>query len=143
LTQGRIRVKGVTLHQFKITKDKRGNLIAGEFQRQIGFLPRRYFMVFDVPSLADRGEHAHKKCHQFLVCIKGSLKVKLDDGRNKTIISLNRINTGIHVQPMVWCAHYNYRPGTILFVFASHFYDSRDYIRSYREFQKLRKAQNS
>ena len=54
-------------HRFKLIQDARGCLVAGEFKKQIGFLPKRYFVVFDVPHAKVRGQHAHRKCHQFLV----------------------------------------------------------------------------
>jgi hypothetical protein len=76
-----ITVKGVTLHEFPLIHDLRGNLTVGEFEKEIPFSPKRYFAVFDVPNKEIRGEHAHKECHQFLVCIKGSCHVVADDGR--------------------------------------------------------------
>ncbi|MBK8289063.1 MAG: WxcM-like domain-containing protein [Cellvibrionales bacterium] len=59
----------------------RGNLTVGEFEQHIPFSVKRYFMVFDVPSAETRGEHAHKKCHQFLICAKGSVSVVADDAK--------------------------------------------------------------
>jgi dTDP-4-dehydrorhamnose 3,5-epimerase-like enzyme len=128
----------VKIHNLKIIKDARGNLIAGEFKKQIGFLPKRYFMVFGVPSIRVRGQHAHKKCHQFLVCIQGSLEIEVDDGRNKKKILLNKLNKGVHIPPMIWASHYNYKSDTILLVFASDHYRPSDYIRDRNEFLKLR-----
>lgn len=52
-------VRGVTTHQFPLIPDIRGSLTAGEFEQHIPFTPKRYFMVFDVPSKETRGEHAH------------------------------------------------------------------------------------
>ena len=64
-------VRGVTLHRLALVEDLRGRLTAGEFGQQVPFVPRRYFMVFDVPSKEVRGEHAHRQCHQFLVSRPG------------------------------------------------------------------------
>src|SRR4029077_18603419 len=61
-----LRVTGVTLHRLPLIHDMSGDLSVGEFQRQVPFLPQRYFMVFDVPTADIRGEHAHRTCHQFL-----------------------------------------------------------------------------
>jgi len=133
------RIPGVRLHRFKVIKDVRGNLVAGEFKKNIGFSPKRYFMVFGVPSVRQRGQHAHKKCHQFLVCVKGSMRVRLSDGKREQTVRLNRLNVGVHVPPMTWCTHFNYQPGTILLVFASHHYEASDYIRDFGEFFQLRK----
>ena len=66
-------VRGVTLHSMPLVEDLRGTLSAGEFGALVPFSPRRYFMVFDVPGKDIRGEHAHRQCHQFLVCARGSV----------------------------------------------------------------------
>ena len=73
------KVAGVTLHHMKVVDDIRGLLTVGEFERQIPFIPRRYFMVFGVPSAEVRGEHAHYSCQQFLVCVRGACSVLVDD----------------------------------------------------------------
>nr|WP_216601432.1 WxcM-like domain-containing protein [Halomonas azerica] len=66
------QVPGVNLYQLNYVTDIRGSLTVGEFERSIPFAVKRYFMVFDVPSIETRGEHAHKQCHQFLICVRGS-----------------------------------------------------------------------
>ena len=63
-------VRGVTLHRLPKVLDLRGNLTVGEFGRSVPFEARRYFMVFGVPNAEDRGEHAHRTCHQFLICAR-------------------------------------------------------------------------
>jgi UDP-2-acetamido-3-amino-2,3-dideoxy-glucuronate N-acetyltransferase len=72
-----------SLHEFRLVNDIRGNLSVGEFARDIPFSPKRYFLIFNVPNGEVRGVHAHKSCHQFLVCIRGSCRVLLDDGRHR------------------------------------------------------------
>ncbi len=127
-------VRGVTLHHFAVIPDLRGNLIAGEFERQIPFLPRRYFLVYGVPSREVRGEHAHRACHQFLVCLQGRCAVVADDGRHKTEVLLDAPQRGLYLPPMTWGIQYQYSADAMLLVFASHPYDAADYIREYDEF---------
>lgn len=131
------RVRGVTLHRFPIMRDMRGSLTAAEFERFVPFVPRRYFMVFDVPNAEVRGEHAHRECHQFLVCVAGSVRVLADDGDQRQEFLLERRNEGIHLPPMTWGTQYGYSPDAVLLVFASHDYDADDYIRTYSEFTEL------
>jgi UDP-2-acetamido-3-amino-2,3-dideoxy-glucuronate N-acetyltransferase len=128
-------VGGATLHHLKVVTDMRGSLTAGEFEREIPFVPRRYFVVFDVPTREVRGEHAHKRCNQFFVCLKGSVGVLLDDGSSRRELTLNNPSTGIFMPPMIWGTQYRYSSDAVLLVFASHFYDASDYIRAYDEFQ--------
>lgn len=131
------RVNGVTLHRLPRVADIRGSLTVGEFDRSIPFAAKRYFMVFDVPSVETRGEHAHRECHQFLICVRGSCAVVADDGINRQEFLLDRQDLGIHLPPMVWGIQYKYSADAVLLVFASHYYDSADYIRDYYEFHQL------
>jgi acetyltransferase-like isoleucine patch superfamily enzyme/dTDP-4-dehydrorhamnose 3,5-epimerase-like enzyme len=127
-------VRGVTLHRLPLIRDMRGDLSVGEFGRQVPFAARRYFMVFDVPSEDVRGEHAHRECHQFLLCVRGRCRVVVDDGQVRAEIALDRPNLGMHIPPMVWSIQYQYSADALLLVFASHYYDPSDYIREYGEF---------
>lgn len=127
-------VRGVTVHHFPIIPDLRGNLTVGEFDRQVPFLPKRYFMVFGVPSREIRGEHAHFLCHQFLICLRGSCAVVADDGVRKVEIELDAPNRGLYLPPMTWGIQYKYSPDALVLVFASDYYDAADYIRDYDQF---------
>lgn len=127
-------VSGVTVHRLPLVEDLRGNLTAGEFGRSIPFAVKRYFMVFDVPTADVRGEHAHRTCHQFLVCARGSVSVVVDDGTHREEIVLDAPNVGVYLPPMVWGIQYRYTRDTVLLVFASEYYDNADYIRDYEGF---------
>lgn len=127
-------VRGVTTHKLPLIPDIRGSLTVGEFGKHIPFVPKRYFMVFDVPSKETRGEHAHRVCHQFLICVRGSCAVLADDGVNRTEVLLDSPDKGIYLPPMVWGVQYKYSEDAVLLVFASHHYDAADYIRNYSEF---------
>ncbi len=129
-------VEGVTVHHFPIIPDLRGNLSVGEFERQIPFTPQRYFLVFGVPSREVRGEHAHRLCHQFLICLRGSCAVVADDGANRIEVVLDSPDRGLYLPPMVWGIQYKYTADAMLLVFASHHYDAGDYIRDYADFQQ-------
>ncbi|MDP1531510.1 MAG: WxcM-like domain-containing protein [Rhodoferax sp.] len=131
------QVAGVSLHRMPRVVDIRGSLTVGEFDRSIPFSAKRYFMVFDVPSVETRGEHAHRVCHQFLICVRGSCAVVADDGAHRQEFLLDRPDVGIHLPPMVWGIQYKYSADAVLLVYASHYYDNTDYIRNYAEFCQL------
>jgi UDP-2-acetamido-3-amino-2,3-dideoxy-glucuronate N-acetyltransferase len=131
----RTTVPGVTRHTLREVPDMRGSLTAGEFEQDIPFVPKRYFLVFDVPTAETRGEHAHISCHQFLIAVKGSVHVVADDGTVREEFVLSRKNEGIYLPPMVWGIQYRYSADAVLLVFASHHYDPDDYIRNYSEFR--------
>ncbi len=129
-------IGGVTLYKLPLVSDLRGNLTFAEYEQYLPFIPRRYFLVFDVPSKDVRGEHAHRECHQFVVCVKGSCSVVVDDGQNRTEVLLNRPNLGLHVPPWVWATEYKYSQDAVLLVLASDVYKAEDYIRDYDTFLK-------
>ena len=129
------------LHQLPKIVDIRGSLTVGEFERSIPFVAKRYFMVFDVPSMETRGEHAHRECHQFLVCVSGQVNVVADDGQTRREFILDRPELGLHLPPMTWGIQYKYSKDAVLLVFASHYYDAADYIRDYDEFLRVARGQ--
>lgn len=131
------KVSGVTLHKLPKIVDIRGSLTVGEIGKNIPFSVNRYFMVFDVPSIETRGEHAHYECHQFLICVCGSCAVVADDGKNRQEFQLDCPDLGIHLPPMTWGIQYKYSSDAVLLVLASHVYSNSDYIRNYDEFIKL------
>jgi UDP-2-acetamido-3-amino-2,3-dideoxy-glucuronate N-acetyltransferase len=134
------RVEGVKLHRMPYIRDMRGDLTVGEFGRSVPFLPKRYFLVLGVPDAELRGEHAHRRCHQFLVCVAGSIAVVADDGCNRQEFLLDRPDIGLYLPAMTWGIQYKYTQDAVLAVFASEFYDERDYIRDYAQFMELKAA---
>lgn len=131
------RVQGVNLHQLPKVVDIRGSLSVGEVNREVPFELKRYFLVYGVPSLETRGEHAHYKCHQFLICVSGSCNVVADDGVNRQEFVLDRPDLGLHLPPMTWGIQYKYSKDAVLLVLASHAYEASDYIRDYAQFKSL------
>ena len=132
-----LRVKAARLIRLPLIEDLRGKLSFGEIEQHLPFTPKRYFLVFDVPSQEVRGEHAHKTLHQFLVCVKGSVSVALDDGQSRDEIKLDSSNLGLHIPPMVWGIQYKYSADAVLLVLTSDIYRADDYIRDYDEFLSL------
>lgn len=127
-------VRGVRFHDFPLIRDLRGDLTVGEFNKDIPFTPKRYFIVLNVANREIRGEHAHRQCEQFLVCVSGSCRVVADDGTNRQEFLLNSPTVGLYLPAMIWATQYKYTSDAVLVVFASEFYDEKDYIRDYAEF---------
>jgi UDP-2-acetamido-3-amino-2,3-dideoxy-glucuronate N-acetyltransferase len=125
------RVQGVTIHQLPAFEDIRGKLVAAEMAEVLPFVPARFFLVHAVPSIEVRGEHAHRRCEQFLVCVKGSVHVVVDNGLSQQEMVLDRPEIGIYIKPLVWSTQYKYSADAVLLVFASHPYDADDYIDDY------------
>jgi UDP-2-acetamido-3-amino-2,3-dideoxy-glucuronate N-acetyltransferase len=130
-----VGVGDVHVERFPEFSDLRGTLTAGELPNEgIPFTPRRWFLVYDVPSREVRGEHAHRTCHQFLVCVSGQVNVAVDDGERRSEVMLDDPTIGLYVPPLVWASQYRYDGDAVLLVLASQPYDSGDYIREYEAF---------
>jgi len=116
--------------------DPRGSLTFIEGCNHIPFSIKRVFYLYDVPGGADRGGHALRECHQFLVAMSGSFDVILDIGKTKTKITLNRSYYGLHIPPQVWREMENFSSGAVCLVLASELYKESDYYRNYNDYIK-------
>lgn len=130
--------EGVT--PLRTVSDIRGDLLPIDLPGDLPFTPQRIFFVHGVPSKEVRGEHAHRQCEQFLVCISGSVSCIVDDGSSRHEYVLNDPSMGLHMPPMTWGTQYDYSADAVLVVFASRPYEDADYIRDYEEFRALAQA---
>jgi hypothetical protein len=128
------------LHRLPHFHDFRGLLSVAETGDQIPFEVKRFFLVSGVSSQEIRGEHAHHRLYQFLVCVHGSCEVIADDGANRQSFRLDDPATALLLPPIVWGVQHRFTPDAVLLVLASERYDPTDYIRDYDEFLQLVKA---
>ena len=121
--------------EFEIKGDNRGNLIALEEFRNIPFEIKRVYYIFGTKKGVRRGFHAHKNLQQVAVCVSGSCKFLLDNGKERVEdIVLDSPSKGLFIDKMIWREMYDFSEDCILLVLASDYYDERDYIRNYSEF---------
>ena len=110
-----------------------GSLVALTESAEVPFDIKRIFYVWDVPDNETRGKHAHYECDQLLICLKGTLKVLIDDGSQKKVQILDSPGQGLLIPAGLW-AEETYIDNAIMVVLCSHEYDTEDYIHSYKEF---------
>ncbi|WP_164102727.1 sugar 3,4-ketoisomerase [Candidatus Laterigemmans baculatus] len=122
-------------------EDDRGSLSFIEGTHHIPFEIRRVFYLYGIPGGAERGGHAHKLLHQFIVAVSGSFDIVLDDGVVEKRFHLDRPDLGVHVVPMIWAAIENFSPGSVCMVVASDLYDEADYYRDYSDFRSALASQ--
>jgi len=89
-----------------------------------------------VPGGSERGGHAHKELHQFIIAMSGSFDILLDDGNQKKKYHMNRSHYGLYICPMIWREIDNFSSGSVCMVLASELFDENDYYRDYKKFQK-------
>jgi len=128
---------GARLLPLTLADDMRGSLAAIDFSSQLPFAPQRFFTVYGVPNSEVRGEHSHRTCHQFIVCMSGSVSILVDDGLSRTVVKLSSCEFGLYMPPLVWSSQYKYSSDAMIGVFASEPYSSEEYIRSYQEYKEL------
>lgn len=128
---------GVKVIRLPGAVDLRGSLTVCEMDSDLPFQPKRFFLVHSVPSTESRGAHAHKECHQILLCVSGQVRAIVDDGKVRQEFMLDHPSKGLYMPPMIWGTQYEYSADAVLLVLASHPYDASDYIRDYAEFLSL------
>ncbi len=125
--------------------DPRGNLTFIEGGRHVPFEIQRVYYLYDVPGGSERGGHAHRDLHQFIIAMSGSFDIALDDGVEKKRFHLARSYYGLYVCPMIWRELDNFSSGSVCMVLASNRYSEADYIRDHAEFVRVagEQARNS
>lgn len=93
--------------------------------------------MYDTLPDVVRGHHAHKNLQQILVCVHGSCKIRLDNGKEKKIVVWEKPYEGLYVANNMWREMFDFSPDAVLMVFASELYGESDYIRDYDEFLKF------
>jgi hypothetical protein len=134
---GELGVGGSRLITLREIVADNGSLVVGEVPGTLPFVSRRFFALYGIPAGEARGTHAHRECEQFLVCLRGSVRALVDDGRTQRTVLLDRPDLGLYMPKLTWGTQSDYSHDALLLVFASHEYDAADYIEDYEEFLGL------
>ena len=131
----------VVKYVFQPHGDERGQLVALEEFKDIPFRIKRVYYLYDTIDGFVRGKHAHKNLQQILVCICGSVKIKLDNGKGDVkVVPLEKPYEGLYVSNDMWREMYDFSPDAVLVVLASEIYQEEDYIRNYEDFLEFVKS---
>jgi len=102
----------------------------------VPFAIKRIFTVWAKRG-AVRGMHAHKKCHQLLICVHGRISVACDNGQKTTRFTLRNEGEALYSPPKI-CAEQRYLDSkAVMIVLCSRKYEEKDYIRNYKTFLKI------
>lgn len=127
----------IKMIDFNVMGDNRGSLIALEEHKNIPFKIKRVYYIFGTKENVRRGFHAHKNLKQVAICIQGSCKFLLDNGKiKKDDILLNDLTKGLVIEPMIWHEMYDFSEDCVLMVLANELYLEEDYLRDYSKFLK-------
>lgn len=130
----------IRFFDFQPHGDARGQLVAVEEWKDIPFHIKRVYYMYDTTEGVRRGFHAHKHLEQILICVHGSCKIHLDDGKETAEVVLAMPNRGLYLASDIWREMYDFSPDAVLMVLASELYDEADYIRNYDAYIKYLKT---
>lgn len=121
---------------FKSLGDERGSLVSLEVNKSIPFSVRRVYYIFNPEEGVSRGFHAHRKLKQVAICIQGSCRFIIDNGKKREEIVLEGAEKGLLIEDLTWREMHDFSSDCILIILADEWYDESDYIRDYEEFLK-------
>ena len=119
-----------------------GVVVVAQASEHVPFAVARMFTVEGAPG-AVRGQHAHKRCSQFMLCVSGVIEFLVDDGGARKNVTLNRGDKALLVPPMLWQSVTFRAPQSILVVLCDRPYEEDDYIRDYAAFLETRSGEPS
>lgn len=127
-------MKSVYIIDLDIKGNEDGSLISLESNKNIPFDIKRVYYIFGTKVGIKRGFHAHLNLKQVVVCVSGSCKFLLDDGKVQEVIALNRPDKGLALSGLIWREMFDFSEDCILMVLADAYYTESDYIRNYKDF---------
>jgi hypothetical protein len=127
-----------TLHRLRSFSEPRGSIVINQAPHDLPFAPTRLFQVFGVPRDELRGDHAHRRCHQFVMALTGSVSVVVEDEHGRHRVELDAPDLGLHIQPLTWAIQLDFSADARILVLASEPYDRAEYIDDYEEFRAVK-----
>jgi dTDP-4-dehydrorhamnose 3,5-epimerase-like enzyme len=126
--------------EFPKIEDPRGALTYIQNSLSVPFDIKRVYFLYDISAGAKRAGHSHKLLHQVLIAVSGSFDVELDDGLQKSKITLNLPYQGLFIPEGIWRSIDNFSAGAVCLSLASELYDEADYYREYKDFLASRQV---
>ena len=123
--------------KFKSFKKKSGTLVAFSLKKNFPIKVKRIFIINGKKNFI-RGDHAHKKCSQFLFPLLGKIKIDCTSrkGRKSIILDFKK-KEGYLLKPKTWCKIKFLTKNAILMVACDMEYKFNDYIEKYKDFLKI------
>lgn len=117
--------------------NKTGKLIPFTFDNKFPIKNRRIFFIFGKKNKT-RGNHAHKKCSQFLYPLNGTFEINLiHKNKQKKIYIYSKDSVGYLIKPKTWLKIKCLKNNSILMVICDMKYNIKDYIKNFSQFKKI------
>ncbi|WP_313451084.1 sugar 3,4-ketoisomerase [Pseudomonas rhodesiae] len=127
----------VNTFKLKVLGDERGQLFVMEGEKNLPFDIKRVYYLIGTKLGVSRGFHAHKQLEQVAVCVSGSCRMLMDNGREQREFLLDSPDKAILIGKMIWHEMHDFSEDCVLLVLADDYYDESDYIRNYNDFRSL------
>ena len=101
------------------------------------FKIKRFFLLYG-KSKYFRADHAHKKCTQIIIPLKGKIKVKIISRKYIKTINLDvRKKRALYIPPYNWLTIFFNKDKDSLLTLCNFKYDKKEYISKFNEFKKI------
>lgn len=120
----------------RVISEADGILGVTEFA-DLPFTPQRFFWLSAIDGDAIRADHAHRTCHQMLICLSGSITATVTTAINMTVVHAMSVGMTVHLPPLNWLVLTDFSDDAVLGVLASEPYDGSEYIISKHELNIL------
>ena len=132
-------MKKIKKFKIKSYSSETGKLIPLTFNKKFPIKAKRVFFLYGKKNKI-RGEHAHKKCSQFIIPIFGKVVLNIKTLKMRKKIILNHLSKiGVLIPPKYWCGVKFIKKNSILMVVCDEYYNFHDYLESFEDYAKYLK----
>lgn len=125
------------MKQLHTHTDERGSLTVAEIGQDIPFDVKRVYWIYNVPEEKSRGNHANRTSYQYLVAVKGWVRICLENKNGREFFLLDSPDKGLLIPPLTWNELLEFSTDAVLLVMSSQLYDPRTYINTHEEFMNI------
>tara|TARA_B100000242_G_C42675084_1_gene316494 strand:+ start:146 stop:544 length:399 start_codon:yes stop_codon:yes gene_type:complete len=124
-------------YKFKSFQKKSGTLVPFSLKKNFPINVKRIFIINGKKNFT-RGDHAHKKCSQFVFPVLGKIKIVCiaKEGKKTVILDFEK-KEGFLLKPKTWCKIKFLTKNAVLLVACDMEYNFKDYIENYSDFLKI------
>ena len=127
-------MKSPKIINFKKFTKPSGKLLPITFNKKFPIKVKRMFFIYGRKKYK-RGDHAHKKCSQVFIPIKGKIKIIMKYRKTEKSVLLNANRSkSLFVPPKIWSSVEFLNSNSLVLVLTDYEYDFKDYIETYKEF---------
>lgn len=134
-----IKIKKIQIIKFSSYPEKNGTLIPFYSNKSFpkNFKIERFFILYGKKKLS-RADHAHSKCSQIIIPLKGKIKIKvISKSINKTFNLKKSSKKALYIPPYNWIKIFFKNDDDSLLTLCNYKYDKKEYISDFKDFKKI------